>query len=538
MQLRNTELSRKTTASKKSEIFMSYPDKILFSLFQKLDYRDKENSGKKKLIGILIAYLFSNSVLSYNFYLTFDERSFMILTLTSNLFLIVLIVLSDFDNLFLGTKSYELLNTLPVKTTRIFFVKFLSAILFLLLFILAASLPQVIFFFFIDHSLIKTISYFLTNLMFCYFSVSILIFIYIFVLRHFTEKAGIILTVIQIVFFAFVFYSSTLSTRISSEQEGIFNKASIMDFGLVKYLPQNYFSNSVYIPFVFVFCMLITCAGLFLLPIFISRQYSLLLQRMNSIKKKRKSFSKINFNFSFIRNFINKYILSNNYERATYNLVKFQLRNSKFLRIKYIPMAFMPVLILVIGIISDLPNLIFFNKYIGENSFFKTAIFIMSPSVTLTLLMTSRILISNTKILDESTVNTRWIFISLPITNGSFIIKGAYKFIYINFLLPVVLVIFTLLSFRADFFTVFINIAFISTAIYFINSVSLLFDKTYPFTLENTKFNSASKFMEIMFAMLLGVILFLLQIFVFQNIIFVLISILIFATVSILLNRN
>jgi len=517
---------------------MNHSDKILFSLFQKLDYRDKENSGKKKLIGILIAYLFSNSVLSYNFYLTFDERSFIILTLTSNLFLIALIVLSDFDNLFLGTRSYEMLNTLPVKTTRIFFVKFLSAILFLFLFILAASIPQVIFFFFTDYSFIKTSAYILANLMFCYFSISILIFIYIFVLSHFTEKAGIILTIIQIVFFAFVFYSSTLSTRISSGQEGTFVKASIMDSGIVKYLPQNYFSNSVYNPFVFVFCMLITGAVLFLLPLFISKKYSSILLRVNFIKKKKSSLSKINLNFSSIRNFISKYILTNSYERATYNLVKFQLCNSKVLRIKYIPMAFMPILILLIGIISDLPNLIFFNKYIGEDSFFKTTIFVMSPSVTLTLLMCSRILISNTKILDESTVDTRWIFDMLPVTNGRLLIKGTYKFIYINFLLPVFLIILILLSFRADLLTVLTNIAFISTAIYFINSVSLLFDKTYPFTLENSKFNSISKFMEIIFAILLGIILFLLQIFVFQNIIFVLISIIIFASLSILLNRN
>ncbi len=201
---------------------MNHSYKILFSLFQKLDYRDKENSGKKKLIGILIAYLFSNTVLSYNFYLTFDERSFIILTLTSNLFLIALIVFGDFDNLFLGTRSFELLNTLPIKHTRIVFTKFLSAILFLLLFILAASLPQMIFFFLIDHSFIKTTSYILANLMFCYFSVSILIFIYIFVLSRFTEKAGFVLIIIQIVFFSFIFYSSTLSARIATGQEGFF----------------------------------------------------------------------------------------------------------------------------------------------------------------------------------------------------------------------------------------------------------------------------------------------------------------------------
>ena len=79
---------------------------------------------------------------------------------------------------------------------------------------------------------------------------------------------------------------------------------------------------------------------------------------------------------------------------------------------------------------------------------------------------------------------------------------------------------------------------FISSGIYLINSIILLFDKTYPFTLESTKFNSASKFFEVFFSMFLGLALFLIQIFVFQNIIFVIIAVMIFISISLLLNRN
>ena len=73
--------------------------KTLFSLFSKLDYRDKNNSGKKKMAGIMIAYLFSNSILSYNFHFIFDEKSYVILTFTSCLFMSAFIVLNDFENL-------------------------------------------------------------------------------------------------------------------------------------------------------------------------------------------------------------------------------------------------------------------------------------------------------------------------------------------------------------------------------------------------------------------------------------------------------
>ncbi|MCY7362043.1 MAG: hypothetical protein LH629_08270, partial [Ignavibacteria bacterium] len=68
--------------------------------------------------------------------------------------------------------------------------------------------------------------------------------------------------------------------------------------------------------------------------------------------------------------------------------------------------------------------------------------------------------------------------------------------------------------------------------------VTSLFDKTFPFTLESSKFNSASKFLEILIAMILSAVLFLIQIFVFQNIIFALATIFIFIIISYLINRN
>lgn len=534
MPSKNTGLNLRMTAIKKSKSTDS-PDKILFSLFQKLDYRDKENSGKKKLIAVLIAYVFSNTVLSYNFYLTFDERSFIILTLTSNLFLISLIVLNDFDSLFLASRSYELLNSLPVKSSKIFFVKFLSAILFLFLFILAASLPQIIIFSLINHSLLKTLAYTLTNLMFCYFSVSLLIFVYIFILNYFTGKSGIILNLVQITFFVFIFYSSTLSSKFNT---GSLQKASIAEYGAIKYFPQNFFSMSVYDPVYLLTCLVVTIVTVYCLPFFISKKYSSLLEKVKLLKSKKNVQQKKHFSFSGLNSFIHKYILTNNYERASYDLVMYQLSSSRLLKIKYLPMAVMPVLILLIGVFTDLPDLIFFKSSSSDSSFFKTAILVLSPSVTMTLLMSSRILISNTKILDENSQNTRWIFDTLPLGNAALMIKGSYKYIYINFLFPTMLLIFMILSLKAGITTALLNIFFISSGIYFINSVSMLFDKIYPFTLESNKFNSASKFIEIIFAMILGIILFLIQIFVFQNIIFVIVSVILFITVSILLNRN
>lgn len=509
----------------------------LYSLFQKLDYRDKENSGKKKLTGILFAYIFSNSILSYNFFISFDERSFVILTLTSNLFLLAFIVLNDFDGLFLSSRSYDVIKTLPVKIPQFFAAKFLSAVSFLMFFIVSASIPQVIFFYLYEYNVLKVVFYFLTITAFCYFAVGILVFIYVLALYYFKNKATIFLNIIQMCFFIFVFYSSSISSSVVSRNKGFIIKENIQNYGMVKYLPQTFFANSVYDILYLFLCISFTVIVSLMIYFLLSDKYYILLDRVNSLKEKKK-FSKPKLNFSFINNIISKYSLTNNYEIASFNLVKYNLLNSRFLRLKYFPVAFMPVLIVLIGMISGLPHLLFFNKDVTGDSFFKTAILVISPSITFTLLMCSRLLISNTKILDENSNDTVWIFNSLPIKDKSFVIKGANKFIYIFFIFPAILIIFILLSFKANISVVAANVLFISSGIYFINSVRLLFDNTFPFSMESSKFNSSGKFIEILFSLLLGVILFLIQIFVFQNIIFVIITIAVFIIVSLLLNRN
>ena len=179
--------------------------KTLFALFQKTDYRDKENSAKKKLTGVLLSFLFANTILSYNYYVTFDEKSFIILAYTSNLFLLALIVLTDFENLVLASRTSAYLETLPVKTSDIFKAKFYSTLLYLLFFILSTAIPQLVFYYLISESFYKTVVFLLSDILFCYFASGILILIYVIALRYFKKKASIILNLLQLSFFIFIF---------------------------------------------------------------------------------------------------------------------------------------------------------------------------------------------------------------------------------------------------------------------------------------------------------------------------------------------
>ena len=94
-----------------------------------------------------------------------------------------------------------------------------------------------------------------------------------------------------------------------------------------------------------------------------------------------------------------------------------------------------------------------------------------------------------------------------------------------------------LLFMRIEPLPVIMNVLYITSFLFFINSVLSTFDKKLPFTLESSKFNSASKFLEILFTLILGLIVFICQIFIFQNVIFVIISIVILSVLTIIFGK-
>jgi len=506
----------------------------LFLLFQKLDYRDKDNSGFKKLAGIVIAYLFSNTMLSFSFSLVYDERSFVIMSLTSNLFLLTMIVINDFNNLFLATGSIDILRSLPIKIGQVFSAKFLSAVVYLLIFIIAASVPQIIFFYSISESTALSVSFFFTNILFCYLSIGSVTLIYCLILIYLKKYSTVFLNLFQFLFFIFVFYSTSKGSRPSSFDSQMFQKQDLLSDGFIKYLPQSFFSGSVYEPLIFLI-LLAACSVVFLMLYkFISTGYNILLE--NALSLKRNKSSKFKFpEFKKASELFTRLFPGSNIELASFRLIRDHINNSRYLRLKYIPLLIIPVIVVIIGFFSNSAEYLFFES---KSGFLRTAFLVISPSVSLTVLLCARMLISNTKILDDSSSDTKWIFDSLPSGNISSYIKGVNSFIYFVMILPMLIFIFLMLLFKADTLTIFLNFIYISSSVYFVISIASLFDKTLPFTLESSKYNSATRFLEVLISMVIGVAVFLIQIFIFQNIIFVITATVLFITVSYLLNRN
>ena len=505
--------------------------KNLLSVFLKLDYRDKENSGKKKVFGILLAYLISNTFLSMNYYKTFDEISFIILSFSTNAFLLSFIVLNDYSNLFFSKSHIDTLCSLPVSNSELFLSKFISAAIYIFFFSVAVLIPQVIFFNLYSNEFSLTILYLINNLLFSFFLIGLILLIYTAAIYYLTEKANVILYFLQFTFLVFVMYSSSLASQAVTH-----GKSSIMSYEIIRYLPQNLFASGLYNSDNLLICVLSSAGIYFIFFILIRKNYREIAQKVYSIRKKtneKKSFSLI----QSINDFVYNNILRNNFEKASYNLTRNQLKNSRNLRLKYIPLAFVPVIVCLIGIFGDATAFLVFKQPDISIQYLTSGIVILSPSITFTIIMCSRLLITNTKIAEENTGDIEWIYNSSPIKNKKSFLSGALKFINVNFIIPVILFTTFLLLLRVQPISVILNMFYITSFLFFVNSILLLLDKKLPFTLESSKFNSASKFLEILFTLVLGIIVFIVQIFIFQNVIFVIIAIAVLSGLTVFLNK-
>lgn len=498
---------------------------ILVKTFFKLDFRDKENSGIKKFIGIFLSYFFATTVLSINNYLTFSKESFILLSFSNGLFLLVFIILNDFGNLLFTKRYNEIINFLPVNNTEIVLSKFISAFIYLKIYAVVIVIPQVCFFCLYEIDFWEIVFFIKANFISMFFISGIILFIYTVSYGIFSKKSNFILYFLQFIFFFYVIAVSSLASRYTM------GKTDIMSFDFINFLPQYYFSLSVQKPLLLLILFLLTLFIYAVYFFYMRKNYkkiSLLIYNSDEIAKERKS----NINIIGRYNeFICKYLIKDNEEKASYLLTLNQLRNSKSLKLKFIPLTFLPVVVCIIALVFDSYK---FISNTGEGA----SILILSPSISFVLIMCFRLLITTTKIEDENSNDAGWIYSALPVFRLKRLQNANIKFVFFNLILPVTLILFLLLSIKFQFFHLLLNLVYLLASLNFINTTFLMCDKIFPFSLESTKYNSASKLGEILFIMLIGVVIFIAQIFIFENVIFVIISVLLFFVISFLLKQK
>jgi hypothetical protein len=164
-------------------------------------------------------------------------------------------------------------------------------------------------------------------------------------------------------------------------------------------------------------------------------------------------------------------------------------------------------------------------------------IYVLSPSITLTIIMAARLVYSSTKISFEEDENIRSLFAVLPVENRFKFLKGVNKFVSLYLLFPVSVLCLGLVLFRFPHYDVLLNFVYVFAFISLFNTLSMKFDKVYPFTVPATKFNNSTKYFNLLGAILLGIVLVASQIFVFKNILFFITAIFVILAVKVLLNK-
>jgi len=195
---------------------------------------------------------------------------------------------------------------------------------------------------------------------------------------------------------------------------------------------------------------------------------------------------------------------------------------------RFIPLMMMPVIICIIG---------FFYEDSGYFIIANGLIPIINPSIAVILMMVARVLISNLKLAEESSIDIDWLYKSLPIKSPAEFYKGCVKFIYINFLIPLTVLIAVIMSFKVQISTVLLNFIFIIASMLLYNSILRIFDKEYPFTVNSSKINSMTRFGEIMLIILFSALVVILQFLVFNSYIYYFISIIVILLLNTFFNK-
>ena len=505
----------------------------LFKLLLKLDYRDKDKAKAKKFFGILLAYIFANTALSFNYFMSFEKESFVFFAMSTNIFLITFLIINDFDNLFLAKSYFQSIIHLPISSADFFKAKLMSALLFISIMLGAVSVGQMIFFYSYDNDIFRTLMFFVTNIVFVLTISSVLVIVYFFVLEKFYNKAQMFLYAVQILFFTYILYTNMITrTALNNGVKVVF------DNQYLQFLPSYFYSKMVFDPML----LGIGAAALIIIVFLLLKMFSEKFIKVNEIVTKlggtKKKRSPAIFTvFKKYGSFIRQNFLKNNVELASYDLISSQLRNSKFLKSRYIPLLILPIAFSAIGAITNNPGLLIINDS-GKTGFLSYNLKMLSPSLIFMYIIAVRMLISNTKISDENSSQIHWLYDILPVKDKHLYVSGVNKFIYFNMAVPVILLMAAILLFRLEPQIVFTNLVYLFSSVLFVNTILDMFDKTLPFTFENNKFNSGSKFGQVFLNMFWGVLIFILQIFVFKNIIFVIAACFIMLLLVFLLNKS
>ncbi len=490
----------------------------LVRLFLKLDFRNSKDSGMGKLSGMVITYLFINTMISLSNFQRFDMNPFIFASLTINLFLVGFVVVSDFADLFFSSSYSAALKSLPASESSIFVSKMVSAFAYLSVYPFVVSFPPAVYVYFYNSSIVDSLVFLLVSFLFSCFIIALVFLLNsVFIIRtkNLNRTPSFIL---QILFIAFIFSLN----KYSSSAGG-----NMLELSYIKFLPQYYLLLGFY-NFIYIFIFAAVTALLFsYIYLFLRSNYFSITEIINksALPAPRRKI------FSINAEWLEDILLGNNTQRASFFLIKNHFRNTSVLKLRMVPVLILPVIAALVTVFSGMGEVVFISD-ISE-----TAVRILNPAVTMALVISSRIIFSviSTGFEDDSGIKS--LYASLPIESMSKFKAGISKFINLYFLTPVFILCGAVTAFKSPSPDVVYNLIFVFMFIVLVNSVFTRFGSGLPFSMPPSRTGGAAKYTQMFISLLLGALLIALQVIVFSNFIFFIIAIFVILLLIVLLNK-
>jgi len=188
----------------------------------------------------------------------------------------------------------------------------------------------------------------------------------------------------------------------------------------------------------------------------------------------------------------------------------------------------MPLIALSVGLILSIPEMIYVQ-------WSKNDLLIVSPSLSVIILMSLKMIISGFKTSIDHETDIEWIYLSVPIDNKILFRRGCIKFALFYYLFPVSVISGILLTTNIPAFEVLMNFLYLLSFSLVFTEVLIRMDAVMPFTADNLSMGTVTKYTDILVVFLAGTVFFVSQIIVFKNVIFTSSAVVLFLIIYLLL---
>jgi hypothetical protein len=518
--------------------------RMLGRLLLKLETRSKTGSNRKLLLlnltttipGIAIPWLLIKQ--------TTDPTGFEFSFITFLFYSLILMftVVSELDNLVISKTEAEIFSAMPINDNLMVNAKMFMIWRYVTFLSLPMLLPGSIFYYSILRSYPRALVYILSGFMLFFFITNVLILLYSAALRIFRSGrlSTYTLAFQMIMILVMIMVSQLISYGITG-RTGSGITAYINAFkttGIIDLFPQAWYAflttrNNYILEWSLILKLLlpvVICTTSYIsLKMYLSENYSAIREKFldsRIIENSSKSSNRF-FLFSLFGNWVQNIYLRNNSERSSFGLLRTLFFKDKTVRLAVLPMIIIPVGLAVFALVTGQLPPPFDKNYFALKPVFHI-------SILLCILVALNTAIHGVRITNYPGVS--WIYGAFPIPSRRNFKNGFRKFFVIYLLIPVCVICGIIFLFKIPADQAILHTIFIFTASNLYNSICNLLYRALPFTKENTLINSLQRLSSIMYPLLFGAIIVVLQLFVYKSMLTTTIAAIALITITFWLN--